>query len=176
MNNVNIILYQPEIAGNVGSIIRTCVAANFKLHIIQPIGFFWDERFLKRASVDNLKNMNYELYDDFEDFSNKNKNVVIFYSTRYGKQPHSDINFKNAYNISDIYIMFGKESTGIPLEILKEKQKYCFRIPMHKSVRSLNLSNCVAIIVYEVLRQINYPNLSKVEIQKGQDWLDLFDK
>ncbi len=168
---INIILYEPEIAGNVGSIIRTCVAINGILHLIEPFGFFLDDRFVKRASVNYIDKLQYYVYDDINDFFKKNKNINIFFATRYGKKPHSDINFRDIKS-KNIYIMFGKESTGIPKKILNKNLDNCFRLPMSKNVRSLNISNVVAICSYEILRQLNYLNLSKCEIQKGKDWLE----
>ncbi len=169
--NLNIVLYEPEIAGNVGSIMRTCAATNSKLHLIEPLGFFLDDRFLQRASVKHINNIQYVVYDSIENFWELNKNINPFFATRYGQKPHSDINFTKESN-HNIFIFFGKESTGIPKKILKKHFKKCFRIPMQKKVRSLNLANTASIVIYEILRQFNYPELSFVETQKGKNWIN----
>ena len=165
---INIVLYEPEIPQNTGNIMRTCVATDSKLHLIKPLGFSLEEKHLKRSGLDYVKDLKLEQYENWIDFKEKNKGVFI-YITRYGKKPHSDFDFSNIDE--EIYLIFGKESTGIPKEILKENLEYCFRLPMVNDIRSLNLSNCVAIVTYEVLRQKSYLNLSKTETIKGEDWL-----
>lgn len=167
---LNIVLYEPEIPTNTGNIMRTCVATNAKLHLIQPLGFLLDEKSLRRSGVNYIDNLNYELYDDYEDFKNKNKTGEFYYFTRYGNKPHTSFDYSDPNK--NIYLIFGKESTGIPKEILKDELDHCMRIPMSENVRALNLSNCVAIVAYEVLRQQDYPNLSKVEVQKGEHFLE----
>ena len=164
---INVVLYQPEKPLNTGNIMRTCMASNSKLHIIGPLTYKIDDKGLKRAGMDYLKEVNYQYYDNYEEFVLKNGNPKIFYITRYGEKVHSSIEFKE----EDCYIMFGKESTGIPKEILKNHLDDCYRIPMVEDARSLNLSNCVAILIYEALRQKDYPNLSKCEVLKGKDFL-----
>ena len=166
---INVILFQPEKPLNTGNIMRTCVASGTKLHIIGPLTYKIDDKGLKRAGMDYLIGFNFDYYDSYEDFMNKNNNPIVYYITRYGKKAPSDIDFSNIEN--DIFVMFGKESTGIPKEILKMNLEYCFRIPMIEGVRSLNLSNCVAIVVYEILRQRKYPNLSYTETIKGENFL-----
>jgi len=168
---INVVLFQPEKPLNTGNIMRTCVASGAKLHIIGPLTYKIDDKGLKRAGMDYLVGFNYGYYENYEEFIFKNNNPVIYYITRYGKKAPSDINFKDVQG--DIFIMFGKESTGIPKEILKDHLDYCFRIPMVEGVRSLNLSNCVAIVVYEVLRQKDYIGLSSVETIKGEDYLEI---
>ena len=165
----NIVLYQPEIPGNTGNIMRTCVATNTKLHLIKPLGFSLDESHLKRSAVNYIENLNYEVYENFEDFKSKNKGTY-YYFTRYGKKPHTSFDYSNTKE--DIYLIFGKESTGIPTEILRKHLDRCFRIPMNENIRALNVSNSVAIVLFEVLRQLDYPNLSKTEIFKGKDYLE----
>lgn len=145
------------------------MASGTKLHIIGPLTYKIDDKGLKRAGMDYLKDVNYEYYDSYEDFVKKNENPKVYYITRYGKKAPSEINFRDVKG--DVFVMFGKESTGIPKEILKEHLDYCFRIPMIAGVRSLNLSNCVAIFIYEILRQKDYIGLSKVETIKGEDFL-----
>lgn len=166
---INVVLFQPEKPLNTGNIMRTCVASGTKLHIIGPLTYKIDDKGLKRAGMDYLVGFSYEYYDSYEEFVLKNNDPSIYYITRYGKVAPSEIDFKNIEG--DIFVMFGKESTGIPKEILKNHFDYCFRIPMIEGVRSLNLSNCVAIVVYEILRQKSYDGLSKVETIKGEDFL-----
>lgn len=166
----NIVLYQPEIPQNTGNIMRTCVATNTKLHLIKPLGFSLDEKYLKRSSANYMDKLNYEVYENFEDFKSKNKGIY-YYFTRYGKKPHTSFNYENKTN-EELYFIFGKESDGIPKEILKDNLEQCMRIPMTKDVRALNLSNCAAIVIYEVLRQQNYNDLLKTEPHKGEDYLE----
>lgn len=149
---------------------RTCVASGVNLHIIGPLTYKIDDKGLKRAGMDYLVGFNYKYYDSYEEFVEKNNNPNVYYITRYGKKAPSDVDFASLNG--DIYLMFGKESTGIPKEILKEHLNFCFRIPMVEGVRSLNLSNCVAIVVYEVLRQKKYIGLSSVETIKGENFLE----
>lgn len=165
---LNIVLYEPEIPENTGNIMRTCAATNAKLHLIRPLGFRMDERSIKRSGVNYINKVDYTLYDDFDDFCSKNTGEYYF-MTRYGKKAHSEFDFSDKEK--DIYLIFGKESTGIPKEILRSYLDRCIRIPSTDNVRSLNLSNCVAIVLYEVLRQQDYLDLKRVEPFKGEDWL-----
>ena len=165
---INVVLYEPEIPQNTGNIMRTCVATNSKLHLIKPLGFKLDDKHMKRCVVNYLENLNYEVYENFEDFKSKNKGVY-YYLTRYGKKDHTSFNYNTDENI---YLIFGKESTGIPKEILKSDLDHCMRIPMTDKVRALNVSNSVAIMVYEVLRQQNFNNLLKTEPFKGENYLE----
>ena len=148
---------------------RTCIACNAKLHLIEPLGFRLDEKSVKRSGVNYLDNLNYEVYDDYNDFLAKNSGD-FYYFTRYGKKPHTSFDYSDC--TKNIYLIFGKESTGIPKDILKNNLDKCMRIPMSSNVRSLNLSNCVAIVVYEVLRQQNYNDLLFCEPFKGEDYLE----
>jgi tRNA (cytidine/uridine-2'-O-)-methyltransferase len=168
MKMINVVLYEPEIPQNTGNIMRTCVATNSKLHLIKPLGFKLDDKHMKRCAVNYLENLNYEVYENFEDFKSKNKGVY-YYLTRYGKKDHTSFNYNTDENI---YLIFGKESTGIPKEILKSDLDHCMRIPMTDKVRALNVSNSVAIMVYEVLRQQNFNNLLKTEPFKGENYLE----
>lgn len=168
MKMINVVLYEPEIPQNTGNIMRTCVATNSKLHLIKPLGFKLDDKHMKRCAVNYLENLNYEVYENFEDFKSKNKGVY-YYLTRYGKKDHTSFNYNTDENI---YLIFGKESTGIPKEILKSDLDHCMRIPMTDKVRALNVSNSVAIMVYEVLRQQDYRDLLRDEPFKGKDYLE----
>lgn len=167
---INIVLFEPEIAGNVGTIMRTCVAANAKLHLIQPFGFILDHRFLARASANYWYYLDYQLYHSWSQFQELNPNSQLYFATRYGKKSPSCIDFTEVKE--QIFIIFGKESKGVPKNILKNNYDNCMRLPMSQYVRSLNLANTVSIILYEVLRQYNYLDLSLTEIQNGQDYLN----
>ena len=168
---INVVLYSPEIPQNTGNIMRTCVGTNCILHLIEPLGFKMDSSSIKRSGVNYIDKLEYHIYPNWEDFLSKNDGE-IFFMTRYGHVPPSKIDFK-AYD-KDIFLVFGKESTGIDKSILKEHLDRCFRLPMSDNIRSLNLSNCVAICIYEVLRQLDYPDLFMDEplSLKGPDFLE----
>ena len=166
---INIVLYEPEIPTNTGNIMRTCVGIGAKLHLIEPLGFSLDEKSVKRSGANYIDKLNFEVYKNYEDFLSKNSGEFYFF-TRYGKKPHSSFDYSD--NNKDIYLVFGKESAGIPKEILKGNLDNCMRIPMTEDLRSLNLSNCVAIVAYEVLRQQNYNDLLRVEPHKGENYLE----
>ena len=165
---INVVLFEPEIPGNTGNIMRTCAATNTKLHLIKPLGFSLDESYIKRSGANYIKDCDYIVYENWDDFKSKNKGTY-YYLTRYGKKPHTSFDYSD--KTKNIYLFFGKESTGIPKEILRNYLDRCMRIPSTDNVRSLNLSNCVAIMVYEVLRQQDFPNLLRTEPFKGEDWL-----
>lgn len=167
---IHVVLYEPEIPQNTGNIMRTCMASNCKLHLIEPLGFSLDEKHLRRSGMDYRDQLEVIQYPNWADFLDKNKGE-FFYITRYGQQSPASFDY-SAYQ-EDIYLVFGKESTGIPKEILRNHQDRCARLPMVADARSLNLSNCVAICVYEVLRQLDYPGCSPFEVLKGKDWLDI---
>jgi tRNA (cytidine/uridine-2'-O-)-methyltransferase len=171
---LNVVLFEPEIPQNTGNIMRTCVAAGFELHLIKPLGFDIDNPKFKRSTTNHITWADYELYEDYADFVTNNPGEYYF-MTRYGKVPPSDIDFKAIPSDRNIYLIFGKESTGIPKEILKDNLDRCFRIPMTGECRSLNLSNAAAIAIYECLRQLDYPNLSFTEVQNGEDYLESYD-
>ena len=166
---INVVLFEPEIPGNTGNIMRTCVATNTTLHLIKPLGFSLDDSYIKRSGVNYIKDCNYFVYENIDDFYSKNEGE-FYYFTRYGHKPHTSFDYSN--NKENIYLIFGKESTGIPKEILKDDLKHCMRIPMTDKVRALNVSNSVAIMVYEVLRQQNFNDLSFTEPFKGVDYLE----
>ena len=149
---------------------RTCVATNTKLHLIKPFGFVLDDAHLKRSGVNYIDKLEYEVYENFEDFKKKNKGVY-YYFTRYGRKPHTSFDYSNSTN-ENLYFIFGKESTGIPKEILQNDLEHCMRIPMTDKVRALNVSNSVAIVIYEALRQQNYNGLLFEEPHKGADYLE----
>lgn len=145
MFKLNVVLYEPEIPQNTGNIMRSCVGFHAKLHLIEPLGFKLDDKHMKRSAVDYFDNLEYAVYEDYEDFLSKN-NGIFLYMTRYGHKSPKDINFSE-YD-KPIYLIFGRESTGIPYDILKKNLDNCFRIPTTDKIRSLNLSNCVSIMLY----------------------------
>jgi tRNA (cytidine/uridine-2'-O-)-methyltransferase len=169
----HIVLFEPEIPQNTGNIMRTAVAIGAKVHLIEPLGFRLEEQKLKRSALDYYEHLVYEVHENYESFANKNKGTFLFL-TRYGQKTHSDLDFtKLEY---PIYFIFGKESTGIDKKILAKHIDQCYRIPTTDKVRSLNLSNAVAIVCFEALRQLDYPNLIKEEPEslKGKDFLNQF--
>ena len=151
---MHIILHQPEIPGNTGNIGRTCVATGTPLHLIEPLGFRIDEKQIKRAGMDYWSHLDVRRYVNFEDFLAKNPNAKIWMATTKAKYVYSDVEFD-----PDDYIMFGKESAGIPEEILVDYEETCIRIPMLDQIRSLNLSNSVSIVLYEALRQNDFEGM-----------------
>lgn len=155
MAKLNIVLLEPEIPANTGNIGRTCVATDTKLHLIEPLGFSLSEKALKRAGMDYWKDLDVTTYLDYEDFVEKNPNAKIYYATTKALKTYTDVQYEE-----DCYIMFGKESAGIPEEILVDNEETCIRIPMIGDIRSLNLSNSVAIVLYEALRQHNFETMN----------------
>ena len=169
----HIVLYEPEIPQNTGNIMRTCVATHTKLHLIKPLGFEINDKTIKRCGVNYIDKLDYQIYDDYSDFLEKNKGIY-YYFTRYGRKPHTSFNYQN-HSDENLYFIFGKESTGIPKKILANHLDYCMRIPMTDDVRALNVSNAVAIVIYEVLRQQNFDGLLFEEPHKGADYLERND-
>lgn len=151
---MNIILFQPEIPANTGNIGRTCVATDTKLHLIEPLGFRLTEKEIKRAGMDYWEHLDVARYMNFQEFLEKNPGAKIWMATTKAKHCYTDV----TYGPND-FIMFGKESAGIPEEILVENEETCIRIPMLEKIRSLNLSNSVAIVLYEALRQNNFASM-----------------
>lgn len=166
----HIVLFQPEIPQNTGNIMRTCAAVDMKLHLIKPLGFDLDIKKVRRSAANYMEHVDYQVYENFEDFASKNKGQY-FFITRYGQKAPDQMNFKKSEE--DIYVIFGSESSGIPKEILRPHLETCLRLPMTDKVRSLNLSNTVAVLAYEVLRQQGYNDLftHEPETLKGKDWL-----
>ena len=151
---MNIILLEPEIPMNTGNIGRTCVATGTKLHLIKPLGFDISDKALKRSGLDYWKDLDVTYYENFDHFLEINKNAKIFMATTKAKKTYADVSYS-----SNDFIMFGKESAGIPEDILLKYKETCVRIPMLSEYRSLNLSNAVAIILFEALKQNNFYNL-----------------
>ena len=154
MAKLNIVLYEPEIPANTGNIGRTCVATGSSLHLIEPLGFSLSEKAIKRAGMDYWKDLDVKRYVNWNDFLEKNPNAKIYMATTKGRHVYTEVNYE-----PDCFIMFGKESAGIPEEILKEHPDTCVRIPMIGETRSLNLSNSVAIVLYEALRQNQFDHM-----------------
>lgn len=153
--NLNIVLYQPEIPQNTGNIGRTCVLTNSRLHLIKPLGFEISDKQLKRSGMDYWPQLDYIVYESFEDFYEKNKNAKIYLSTTKAEKYYNEVEFKKGD-----FIMFGRESSGVPDEIHRLYGNTSIKVPMlETSDRSLNLSNTVAIVAYEALRQIGFPNM-----------------
>ena len=166
---INIVLFEPEIPANTGNIMRTCVAANAKLHLIKPLGFSLEEKYIKRCGAGYIDECDYTLYENIDEFFEKNEGEFYFL-TRYGHKPHTSFDYSNTSK--DYYFFFGKESTGIPPEILKPYIDRCMRMPMTENVRALNLSNTVAIMTYEALRQQNYEGLLFDEPHKSDHFIE----
>jgi tRNA (cytidine/uridine-2'-O-)-methyltransferase len=153
---IHVVLYQPEIPANTGNIARTCAATDTALHLIRPLGFSTDEKMLKRAGLDFWETVNVTYYDSLDDFFTKNQGEFYYIET-FGEKPHSSFDFSDISK--EHYFMFGKETTGLPKDLLEQNKDHFLRIPMNTKVRSLNLSNTAALLVYEALRQQRYPNL-----------------
>ena len=166
---LHIVLYQPEKPSNVGNIMRTCAAVGATLHVIGPVSFTPSNKELTRAAMDYGLLMTFKTHDGYDDFLTKEKPNRVFYVTRYGKKIFSDMDFGTGKD--DLYLMFGAESSGIPLEILRQQRENTLRIPMKPAARSLNLANTVAILAYETLRQWGYPDLALQEVLKGPDYI-----
>lgn len=162
---LNIVLLEPEIPANTGNIGRTCVATGTRLHLIEPLGFSLSEKALKRAGMDYWQHLDVTVYEDYDDFLNRNPNAKIYYATTKAPNVYSEAKYE-----PDCYIMFGKESAGIPEKILVNNQENCVRIPMNPEIRSLNLSNSVAIVLYEALRQNDFAGMELEGHLRGYDW------
>jgi tRNA (cytidine/uridine-2'-O-)-methyltransferase len=153
--NLNIVLFEPEIPQNTGNIARTCVLTNSNLHLIKPLGFSLDEKHLKRAGLDYWQYLNLSIYDSYDELREKYKEATFYFSTTHGDNFYHEAKFKEGD-----FIVFGKESAGLPDKIKESDPKKCIRVPMiNTSTRSLNLSNTVAIVAYEALRQMDFPNM-----------------
>ena len=154
MAHLNIVLHEPEIPANTGNIGRTCVATGTRLHLIKPLGFDISDKAVKRAGLDYWPKLDVTVYESYEDFLERNPGAKIYYATTKGPQTYVDVQYEE-----DCFIMFGKESAGIPEEILVENEETCIRIPMLDEIRSLNLSNSVAVVLYEALRQNHFDGM-----------------
>lgn len=162
---IHIVLHEPEMPANTGNIGRTCVATNTKLHLIEPLGFQINDKTLKRAGLDYWDKLDVTVYKDFADFLEQNPGAKIYMATTKAAKVYTDVHYEE-----DCYIMFGKESAGIPEAILKEHPDTCVRIPMWGDIRSLNLSNSVGILLYEALRQQDFLGLKMVGSPTTFEW------
>lgn len=154
---IHVVLYQPEIPANTGNIARTCAATGTNLHLIRPLGFSTDDKMLKRAGLDYWEHVNIMYHDSLDDFFASNKNGKYFFLSKFGKKPYTSFQYDEPE--SNYYFIFGRETKGLPQEVIEKHRDTCLRIPMNDNVRSLNLSNAAAILVYEALRQQGYPSL-----------------
>lgn len=162
---LNIVLLEPEMPANTGNIGRTCAATGTRLHLIEPLGFKINEKQLKRAGLDYWDKLDVTVYDDYSDFLSKNSGAKIYMATTKGPNVYTEVSYE-----PDCYIMFGKESAGIPEEILVQNQENAVRIPMLDEIRSLNLSNSVAVVLYEALRQNGFANMQLNGKLRNYDW------
>lgn len=167
---IHIVLFAPEIPSNTGNIMRTAMATNTNLILIKPLGFKLEDKYLKRSGMDYLKDVHYEIFDNFEEFEKVHKGEYFLIS-RYGKKVYSDENFKV---LGDIYLIFGNESSGLSADVLHKYKNRALRIPMVAGARSLNLANSVAVVLYEVLKTYDFMHLSKTEVIKGADFIDKY--
>ena len=165
MKDINIVLHEPEIPQNTGNIARTCAATGAALHIIKPMGFEIDDRKLKRAGLDYWHYLDITYYDGLDDFFAKNSGAECFYFSTKAENTYSDIRYPDK-----CFLFFGREDAGLPEELLFRNRSRCVRIPMRETLRSLNLSNSVAIGVYEALRQWNFPELQNKGRLREYDW------
>ncbi|MEY8390968.1 tRNA (cytidine(34)-2'-O)-methyltransferase [Lachnospiraceae bacterium] len=165
MAELNIVLYEPEIPANTGNIGRTCVATGTRLHLIEPLGFQLSEKAIKRAGMDYWRELDVVRYLNWQDFLDKNPGARIYMATTKAQRVYTEVSYE-----PDCYIMFGKESAGIPEDILKKYPDACVRIPMIGETRSLNLSNSVAIILYEALRQNQFEHMKLQGQLHHQSW------
>ncbi len=168
MASINIVMVEPEIPQNTGNVARTCAATGARLHLVGPMGFTIDDKKLKRAGLDYWKYLDITYYDNLNDFFAKNNKGNFFYFTTKGRNVHSDVSYPDG-----CYLMFGKETKGLPEELLIKNPERCVRIPMEGEIRSLNLSNSVAIVVYETLRQWDYPSLENFGQLHNYSWEDI---
>ncbi len=167
MAKINIILLEPEIPQNTGNIARTCAATGASLHLIRPLGFEIDDRKLKRAGLDYWNELDITYYDGLSDFYTKHPNIHIYYFSTKAPRAYTEVAYED-----EVYLMFGKETKGLPEELLFENKEKCVRIPMRDKLRSLNLSNSAAIAVYEVLRQRSFEDLREDGALTQYNWED----
>ena len=165
MARIHIVLFEPEIPQNTGNIARTCAATGASLHLIRPLGFTIDDKKLKRAGLDYWDKLDITYYDGLDDFFLQNRDKTVYYFTTKAKNTYTDVSYGE-----EVYLMFGKESAGLPEELLFKNPDTAVRIPMRDKLRSLNLSNSVAIAVYEVLRQSNFEGLQELGSLTKYDW------
>ncbi|MBT2571818.1 tRNA (uridine(34)/cytosine(34)/5-carboxymethylaminomethyluridine(34)-2'-O)-methyltransferase TrmL [Planococcus sp. ISL-110] len=154
---IHIVLYQPLIPANTGNIARSCAGTGVKLHLIRPLGFSTDDKMLKRAGLDYWEHVDIHYYDGLQELFDRYQDGEFYYITKFGAKPHTSFDFSEREK--DHFFIFGQETKGLPQELLEQNPDHCLRIPMNDNIRSLNLSNTAAILMYEALRQQDYPGL-----------------
>lgn len=162
---MNIVLLEPEMPANTGNIGRTCAATNSRLHLIEPLGFKINEKSLKRAGLDYWDKLDVTVYSDYQDFLSRNQGAKIYMATTKAPNVYTEVTYE-----PDCFIMFGKESAGIPEIILADNQDTCVRIPMWGEIRSLNLSNSVSVVLYEALRQNGFERMTMEGCLRSSEW------
>ncbi|MBQ8339328.1 MAG: tRNA (uridine(34)/cytosine(34)/5-carboxymethylaminomethyluridine(34)-2'-O)-methyltransferase TrmL [Clostridia bacterium] len=170
MSKIHIVLHEPEIPQNTGNIARTCAATGAALHLIRPMGFTVDDKKLKRAGLDYWDKLDITYYDGLADFYTRHPDAEIYYFSTKAQHTHTDVTYPE-----EVFLMFGKESAGLPEELLLQNASHTVRIPMRDTLRSLNLSNAAAIAVYEVLRQQNFAGLREDGALTKYDWSDAYE-
>jgi tRNA (cytidine/uridine-2'-O-)-methyltransferase len=165
----HIVLFHPEIPQNTGNIMRTAMATESRLHIIGPIPFTLNDETIKRTGLDYRQHLQYSYYDSYQDFMDKNHHPNLLCLTPSGDKIYTEMTVKN--KLQEVYLLFGSETSGLTTEIMKEHQNYLYRIPMSMLARSLNVSNTVALVIYEVLRQQKFSGLATKEVLKGENFL-----
>lgn len=155
---VHVVMFQPEIPANTGNVARSCAATDTTLHLIRPLGFSTDDKMLKRAGLDYWQYVTVLYYDSLQELFDKYPEGEFYFLTKHGKKPHTSFDYSDSSK--DVFFVFGRETKGLPMEVIENNIERCLRIPMNDNVRSLNVSNTAAILIYEALRQQNYPGLS----------------
>jgi len=155
---IHVALFEPLIPANTGNIARTCAGTGTKLHLIKPLGFSTDDKMLKRAGLDYWEHVDITYHEGIRELFVANPEAVFYFLTKHGENPHTAFDYSN--ESKDIFFVFGKETSGLPEDVLRENKERCLRLPMNDNIRSLNLSNTAAILIYEALRQQNYPGLA----------------
>lgn len=158
---INVVLYQPQIPANTGNIARTCAGTDTSLHLIRPLGFSTDDKMLKRAGLDYWEHVDIHYHDSLDDLFDKYKDGKFYFITKFGEKTYSNFDYTNLDE--EIFFVFGRETTGLPKELIEKNMETCLRIPMTDHIRSLNLSNTAAILIYEALRQQDFRELLKVK-------------
>ena len=165
MSKINIVLHEPEIPQNTGNIARTCAATGASLHLIRPLGFTIDDKKLKRAGLDYWNLLDITYYDGLDDFYAKHPDATVYYFSTKSQHVYTEVTYPD-----EVFIMFGKETRGLPEELLKKHPDTCVRLPMREGLRSLNLSNTVAVAVYEILRQRDFEGLQEEGVPTSFSW------
>ncbi|KXH79316.1 tRNA (uridine(34)/cytosine(34)/5-carboxymethylaminomethyluridine(34)-2'-O)-methyltransferase TrmL [Sporosarcina sp. HYO08] len=155
---IHVALFEPQIPANTGNIARTCAGTGTKLHLIKPLGFSTEDKMLKRAGLDYWEHVDITYHENIDKLFSSYPNADFYFLTKHGRKPHTSFNYADEER--DIFFVFGKETTGLPDDVLKAHEAHCLRLPMNDKIRSLNLSNTAAILIYEALRQQDYPNLT----------------